>query len=537
MGARIDALLRPAGGDDLAARAVEDPAVGEALAAAHAELAAELFPGAPDAEAQLAVALDAAAGPDRDDEGGAIRLAVVGPDGPRAIVAVRLPARRLGPGAPSADERLFEAGLRIGAAAGASREIVLRWAGEAGQRGALWRGARLGAIGPGEGVQGASGALDAATAAPSGAAVFADGGAVGKADALAVEAITWVRRVVETPPNLLGPAEFAAEILAFADSFGRGVRAEVWEAEELAARGFGATLGVGGGSARPPRLVRLGWGDEVPDPDAGRRDRVGSDADSAASAGAAAATAVLGIVGKGITFDSGGLNLKRDSIEISWMKADMAAAAASAAAVILASRLGDPEPGRGVVALLPLCDNAVSGTAQRPGDVVRHPDGSLTEVVDTDCEGRLVISDGLAWCRLAGCEAILDAGTLTDGGAGLSVTGLWSNDEALTAAVRAAACAATDPVWPIPLPFGEEDALESRVAAARNAPLDRPDVGRHAALFLARLAGETPWCHFDIGGTAYLEAPHAGWPAGPTGAPTRAFAAVAGAWVRGELLP
>lgn len=520
--ATLAALLLPAQGAGLAALAAEDAAIVEALAAARAALAVELFAEAQDPDAALDSVLDAA-GVASDGSDDPLRIAVAGADDVRAVIAVRLPARRLGPGAPTAVERLFEAGLRLGAAAGGS-PLELRWQGNAEQRGALWRGVRLGSSTPGESGTGNGVAVEAAEL------VFADGGAVSEADVLGTEAITWVRRLTERPPNLLGPAEFADEILAFAESFGRGIRAEMWGVEELAERGFGATLGVGGGSARPPRVVRLAWGADVPG--------IASSGESPTGAAPAGDgnPAVLGIVGKGITFDSGGLNLKRDSVEISWMKADMAAAAASAAAVILASRLGEPGAGRGVNVLLPLCDNSVSGTAQRPGDVVRHPDGSLTEVVDTDSEGRLVIGDGLAWSRISGCAAVLDAGTLTDGGAGLSITGLWSNDDALAAAVQAAAASAADPVWPIPLPYGEEDALESRVAAERNAPLDRPDVGRHAALYLARLAGETPWCHFDIGGTAYLEAPHAGWPAGPTGAPTRAFAAVIDRWMRGDLL-
>lgn len=257
-----------------------------------------------------------------------------------------------------------------------------------------------------------------------------------------------------------------------------------------------------------PFVVRMSWGDE-----------------------SASADRVLGLVGKGITFDSGGVNLKRDAGELAWMKSDMAAAAAVAAAMTLASACADPPVGRRVEAILPLCDNAVSGASMRPGDVITHPGGETTEVVDTDCEGRLVLGDGISWCRSRKYGRILDVGTLTDGGAGLRRTGLWSNDVALAAELTTLGDAAADPLWPLPLPYGEE-ALESRVAARRNAPMDRPDVGRHAAVFLAELAAGTPWAHFDIGGTAYVEHPIAGWPEGPTGAATVALAEAVRAWSR-----
>ena len=440
---------------------------------------------------------------------GAIRLPVRGVNGSgsRLIVAVRLPAAFGGPGAPSAQERCFEAGLRLGAAAPGGRF----WLGDAGlgdaERDALWRGAYLGAQQPAappvpEPVDGPGASPEASPDAPA----FADGGEPATTTVARAEAAAWVRTLAERPANRLGPAELAAEIAVLAHRAGAGVSVEAWSRADAVQRGFGAVAAVGGGSSREPMVVHLSWGDA-----------------------SAPAERTLGLVGKGITFDSGGINLKRDSGELAWMKSDMAAAAAVAAAVVLASRLSEAPAGHRVEAILPLCDNALSGASMRPGDVVTHPGGETTEIVDTDCEGRLVLGDGVSWFRALGAGRIIDVGTLTDGGAGMRRTGLWSNDAELAAALVAAGDAATDPLWLLPLPYGESS-LESRVADRRNAPMDRPDVGRHAAVFLADIAAGTPWAHYDIGGTAYLEQPIAGWPEGPTGAGTAALAEAVLAW-------
>lgn len=313
----------------------------------------------------------------------------------------------------------------------------------------------------------------------------------------------WARDLVNMAPNVLYPESFALTVREAAPD---SVTVEELDEEELAEGGFGGIVGVGQGSARPPRLVTISY----------------------SPADASEETGKLAFVGKGITFDSGGVNLKKDPAELAWMKSDMAAAASVAAAVVLASRLGGS--GRGVEAILPICDNAVSGSSMRPGDVVTHPGGRTSEVVDTDCEGRLVLADGLGWLRGRGASVLLDAGTLSDGGAGLRRTSLWSNDSELSASLVALAEAAGDPLWLMPLPYGEETVTRSRVADLRNAPADRPDLARHAAVYLAACAGETPWAHLDIGGTAYLEADFAGWPEGPTGAATVVLAEAILAW-------
>lgn len=458
------------------------------------------------------------------DRSEAVRLVLPAPGGPRTLVVVALPEERSGPGSPSDAERFLEAGLRLGAAAprqpGADRDGSrsggrIWWAigdppgggdpasaGSAPLREALWRGIRLGAQ--------HAGSRGGGSADPGFEPRFSDGAEVSEGARHRAEAVAWVRSLVERPANLLGPAELAAEIAGFAERSGRGISVETWTLDEAVSRGFGAVAAVGGSSARPPLVLRMRW---AIDPTEGSR--------------------MLGLVGKGITFDSGGIDIKRDPGELAWMKSDMAAAAAVAAAVVLASRRGGPGP-CGVEAILPLCDNVVSGSSVRPGDVVEHPGGRTSEVVDTDSEGRLVLADGIAWFREQGFGAVIDAGTLSDGGAGLRRSGLWSNDAGFAAALAAMGEEAVDPLWILPLPYGEQGALSSRTAQSANAPLDRPDAGRHAALYLSAFVEGMQWAHIDIGGTAYLEHAVAGWPEGATGASTLALAEAILRWSNGD---
>lgn len=488
----VEHLLLGPGADGLGTPDPADPAL--------AALAAELGLSA----GTLAELLALASGERPDGLAEAVRLALPAAAGPRAIVAVALPTPQDGPGAPSGAERHLEAGLRLGAAASGGPGGAARiWWTEPPvdgdrMRDALWRGVGLGGQRPARGAE------------PGTGPVFADGAAASERVVQTVEAIAWVRALVERPANLLGPEQLAEEIREFAARSGDRVSVEVWAAEDAARRGFGALAAVGGGSARPPCVVRMRWGgEELP----GER--------------------VLGLVGKGVAFDAGGIDIKKDPVELAWMKTDMAAAAAVAAALVLAARQAEPGA-RAVEAILPLCDNAVSGASARPGDVIAHPGGRTSEIVDTDSEGRLLIADGIAWCRQQGYGAVIDAGTLTDGGAGLRRTGLWSNDAGFAASLVELGGLAADPLWTLPLPYGEDPALASRVAEASNAPLDRPDVGRHAALYLAAFAEGAPWAHLDIGGTAYLEHGIGGWPEGPTGAPTAALAEAILDWVGRE---
>lgn len=312
---------------------------------------------------------------------------------------------------------------------------------------------------------------------------------------LASGAVAWVRSVVEAPPNQLGPQEFADAVVAYSDRVAGGaVTVDIWDAAALAARGFGGTLGVGAGSARPPLVVEL------------RTDGVGP---------------VTALAGKGITFDSGGLNLKRDPGEIAWMKADMAAAAAVAAAVITSAALGRAGA---LHAVLPVAENMPGGGAQRPGDVVQHPDGRTTEVVDTDSEGRLVLADALAWLAAERPARLIDVGTLTDSGAvGTAFWGCWGTSEVLARELLTAGRAVADPGWLLPLHDSYSVLLESRVADVANCSAAAPDTGQLAATYLRTFTADVPWLHIDNGSSAWLERDTPSWPAGPTATPVRAL--------------
>ncbi len=310
-------------------------------------------------------------------------------------------------------------------------------------------------------------------------------------------ATNWVRDLVETPPNLLTPAAFAERIRAFAASEAPGlVTVTDWDPTLLAERGFGGTLGVGSADPASTRAVELRY---TPTPGA----------------------ATTALAGKGITFDSGGINLKRDATEISWMKSDMAAAASVAAAVVTAAALGSS---RSLHALLPITENMPGSRAQRPGDVVTHPDGRTTEVSDTDSEGRLLLADALAWLAATRPEALIDVGTLTDSGAlGTEFWGCWSTSTALADELVEAGERSGDRGWRLPLHDGYSALLSSRVADLRNAPGDAPDTGVMAATYLRAFAGDLPWVHIDNGSGAWLERDAAPWPEGPTGTPVRAL--------------
>lgn len=309
---------------------------------------------------------------------------------------------------------------------------------------------------------------------------------------VAGNAVNWVRDLVETPGSDLMPARFAQIVAERARQL--DVVAEIWDEVEIAKRRFGATQAVGRGSANKPCVVCL-----YPD-----RQRAG-----------------LGLVGKGITFDSGGINLKRNAQEIAWMKADMAAAAAVAAAVFAAAELGiDPD----VTVVLPMAENMPGGHALRPGDVVSHPDGRRTEVVDTDSEGRLVLADAIAHLVKNGVGEIVDVGTLTDGGGvGPLLWGCWSTSTSLAQALCDAGELAGEPGWRLPLRAEYERLLESKVADIANAPMSVPDSGQLAAAYLRTFAGNTAWAHIDNGSSAYLDQGFEPWPVGATGSPVRAL--------------
>jgi leucyl aminopeptidase len=298
---------------------------------------------------------------------------------------------------------------------------------------------------------------------------------------VAARATLAARDLVNEPASRINPATLAAEAVRLAKA--AGLEHEVLTGPALRRGRFGAVLAVGGGSATGPRLVRLRYR-----PGAGSRSR---------SPGAGRHVA---LVGKGVTFDTGGIDLKRGA-GMEGMKDDMAGAAAILAAVTAAAELELPTA---VTAVLPLVENMPGGSAMRPGDVVTARNGVTVEVTNTDAEGRLILADGLALAAEDGPDAILDLATLTGSvvyGLGLGCTGVFGNTPALTAEVLAAAARAGELACELPIIEDYRRFLDSEVADLINASTE-PGDSVQAALFLREFVAGTPWVHLDIAGPA-----------------------------------
>ena len=309
------------------------------------------------------------------------------------------------------------------------------------------------------------------------------------------------RIMIHTPSNIKDPAWMADRAQEVAAAAGLTIR--VWDEADLAREGFGGLVAVGAGSVRPPRLVQLGWEPQ------GSRD---------------ARHVVL--VGKGITFDSGGLSLKPPDMQVG-MKTDMSGAAAVCAVMgALAKRA--PE-GLRVTGLLCLAENLPGASATRPGDVVTHHGGLTSEVVNTDAEGRLVLGDGLDYAvNDLAADVVVDIATLTGAatlGLGRRYAALFSNSDALAAELAAAGEAAGESMWRMPLHSEYSTLIASEVADQANAE-SRPGPGPGAitaALFLQRFVGSTPWAHLDIAGVGRSDAERDDLPKGGTGFGARAL--------------
>jgi len=325
----------------------------------------------------------------------------------------------------------------------------------------------------------------------------ADGSRAGTAveTARVVAELTWLARdLTATPPSTKNPAWLAAQASRRAKT--AGLEVEVLGRQRLVAEGFGGLLAVGGGSADGPRLVRV---------------------TSACDHMTAARHVVL--VGKGVTFDTGGISLKpRESMVT--MKTDMAGAAVVLATVLGAARLGVPYR---VTALLPLAENHLGGSSYRPGDVLTIHGGRTVEVSNTDAEGRLVLADALDWAaQTLDPDVIIDVATLTGAAKvalGSRLGALFSDDDALADAVLAAGTAAGEPVWRMPLVEDYEQNLDSEIADVRQESSDpRAGAGAvHAALMLRRFAAGVPWAHLDIAGPARSTETRDEVPEGATG--------------------
>jgi leucyl aminopeptidase len=318
---------------------------------------------------------------------------------------------------------------------------------------------------------------------------------------VAVRATAYARDLVNEPAGALGPAELAAEAARLAEA--NRLECEVSDDRALERGGFGAVLAVGRGSATPPRLVTLRYR-----PDGAR--------------------AHVALVGKGVTFDTGGLDLKRGA-SMEGMKDDMAGAATVLAVLGAAAELGLPVA---LTAVLPLVENMPGGTAMRPGDVVRARNGTTIEISDTDAEGRLALADALALTAEAEPDAIIDIATLTGSavvGLGPSCTAALSNTPALAARVLAAAARAGETAWELPLVEDYRPFLDSEVADLRNAT-EHPGDATQAALFLRQFVAGRPWVHLDIAGPATFKEASYYQPKGATGCMVRSLIELLETW-------
>jgi leucyl aminopeptidase len=302
----------------------------------------------------------------------------------------------------------------------------------------------------------------------------------------------WARDLVNTPPNLLYPRSFADAVKKKAAASEAKVSVSVLDDKALARGGFGGIVGVGQGSARPPCIVTLSWSPPAP-------------------------TASVALVGKGITFDSGGVNIKPVA-GMATMKCDMAGAAAVAATVLAAAELGMPVA---VTGYLCLAENMPSGTAQRPSDVVVMRNGTSVEIIDTDAEGRMVLGDGICLAGEKSPDLIIDIATLTGAqvvALGTRVAAVMANDEELRAGVLAAAELAGEPLWPMPLPEELRAKLDTPVADIAHKG-DRDGGMLTAGLFLREFVRDgIRWAHLDIAGPAFnTDSPTGTIPKGGTG--------------------
>jgi leucyl aminopeptidase len=308
------------------------------------------------------------------------------------------------------------------------------------------------------------------------------------------ESVEWARDLVNMPALEATPDYLAKEAQRMAKE--TGLRVKIWKKAELERGGMGGILGVGRGSANEPRMIELEY-----------------------SGGGRAAP--IGISGKGITFDSGGLSIK-DAKNMETMKCDMAGAAAMLATMRTIALL---KPRVNVIAAIPSSENLPSGSSIRPGDILRHRGGKTSEVLNTDAEGRLVLADALAYLAEKKPRVIIDAATLTGAcmvALGDQITGVMGNDQRLIEDIIDAGGRVGEPMWELPLYREYKSQIESNVADVKNIG-ERWGGAITAALFLAEFVGDIPWAHLDIAGPAFTERGGDYTPKGGTGVPVRAM--------------
>ena len=338
-------------------------------------------------------------------------------------------------------------------------------------------------------------------------AIVEGGGEAAERAALAVargrilgECSNLARELANEPGNTLTPREFAKRAAANADE--GGVKVEILDELQIEKLGMGLLLGVARGSSEPPRLIVF------------RHDPPG-----------APDAPVLGLVGKGITFDTGGISLK-PAEKMEQMKDDMAGGAAVACAMRAIGLLGAPIR---VIGVVPTTENMPGGRAIKPGDILKSAAGKTVEVINTDAEGRLVLGDGLWYARQLGATHLVDVATLTGAvvvALGKITSGLFGTPNEWVERVRAVADRAGDRVWPMPIFDEYKDQLKSEIADFTNTG-GRPAGSITAAMFLKEFTGGLPWAHLDIAGTAWTDEARPYLPKGASGVAVRTLAELA----------
>jgi leucyl aminopeptidase len=410
------------------------------------------------------------------DAGKSVVVHVVGAEG---LAARRVALVGAGIGGAVDDDSVRTAAA---AAARAAREVggALAWAFDdqlpldpARQAAAVVEGALLGAHDPGRWKTGTPGRQLERLAIPG-------AGDVREAVARAEVVARWTNRareLVDAPPNEITPeglATAAAELLA-----PLGVRVEALGLDEIHALGLGGLAAVGGGSANEPRLIVLRHGETE-------------------------SGAELGLVGKSVTFDSGGYFLKPQG-DIVKQKADMGGGGAVIGAIGAIAELGLP---LSVLAVLPAAENMLGGAAFRPGDIVTTASGLTVEITNPDAEGRVIMADALWYARREGAKRLIDVATLTGAmraALGDMYIGVFANDDAWRAELVDAGNASGDHAWPWPLPARYRRLLDSTLADLKNTSGRSFGYAIIAASFLERFAGDVPWAHLDIHSTAFLD--------------------------------
>ncbi len=318
------------------------------------------------------------------------------------------------------------------------------------------------------------------------------------------ECQNFTRDLVNEPANLLTPMVLAGKAQAMASE--SGLECEILDQDRMMQLGMGSLLGVSQGSAEPPALIIIRYTPETPSKSSDH----------------------LALIGKGVTFDTGGVSIK-PAEGMEKMKYDMAGGAAVLGAMRALAKL---KPSIPVTAFVPAVENMVSSKAQRPGDIVKSLNGKTIEVLNTDAEGRLILIDAITYAKRLGCTHLVDAATLTGAivvALGHVNIGAFTNNEDFLARVMAAAKTEGEKMWHMPLDDDYKDLLKSEFADLANIG-GRWGGAISAAWFLREFVDDTPWVHLDIAGTAWLDEAKPFMAKGPSGVCVRTFVKLALGW-------